>query len=67
MDGKVLCFTGYWDDRNTTCDGVMHLLKVLYYLADDTIEVKDITWPDAPYILYKRAKLPKVSFQTYFI
>ncbi|KAG8329790.1 EF-hand domain-containing member C2 [Homalodisca vitripennis] len=58
MDGKVLCFTGYWDDR-LTCDGDLHLLKVLYYLADDTIEVKDVTWKGQPYTLYKRAKLPK--------
>lgn len=62
MDGKVLCFTGYWDDR-ATCDGELHLLKVLYYLADDTIEVKDVTWKDKPCILYKRAKLPKVRFR----
>lgn len=61
MDGKVLCFTGYWDDR-ATCDGELHLLKVLYYLADDTIEVKDVTWKDQHYTLYKKAKLPKVWF-----
>lgn len=60
MDGKVLCFTGYWDDR-ATCDGELHLLKVLYYLADDTIEVKDVTWKDQHYTLYKKAKLPKVT------
>lgn len=60
MDGKVLSFTAYWDESEKH-HGVVHKLEVLYYLADDTIEVKDITYKDEHSLLYRRAKLPKVG------
>ncbi|XP_075235583.1 EF-hand domain-containing family member C2-like isoform X2 [Lycorma delicatula] len=58
MDRKVLSFSAYWDDRETHC-GELHLLQVRFYLADNTIEVKDVTDKDNNFLLIHRAKLPK--------
>lgn len=61
-DRKVLRFYGYWDDRDSE-HGVLHDLEIYYYLADDTIEIKDIVPPnagrDSSFMFMKRAKLPK--------
>ncbi|KAI4467069.1 ef-hand domain c-terminal containing protein [Holotrichia oblita] len=61
-DRKVLRFYGYWDDRDSE-HGVLHDLEIYYYLADDTIEIKDIVPPnagrDSGFMFMKRAKLPK--------
>lgn len=58
MDSRILAFDGYWDDRATTY-GYLHLVKLYYYLADETTEIKDVTEKDKPYIIVKRIKLPK--------
>ncbi|GJQ82716.1 hypothetical protein Trydic_g19726 [Trypoxylus dichotomus] len=61
-DRKVLRFYGYWDDRQSE-HGVLHDLEIYYYLADDTIEIKDIVPPnagrDSGFMFMKRAQLPK--------
>ncbi|XP_039295468.1 EF-hand domain-containing family member C2 isoform X2 [Nilaparvata lugens] len=58
LDRKVLNFSAYWDDRHTQF-GQLHLLQVRYYLADDTVEVKDVTDKDHSFLLMHRDKLPK--------
>lgn len=40
-DRCVLRFYGYWDDRESE-DGILHKLVLLFYLADDTVEVKEV-------------------------
>ena len=40
-DRKVLRFYGYWDDQETVY-GYLHRLEILYYLADDTIEIREV-------------------------
>ncbi|XP_017782894.1 PREDICTED: EF-hand domain-containing family member C2-like [Nicrophorus vespilloides] len=63
FDKKILRFYGYWDDRDSDF-GEFHDLEIYYYLADDTIEIKDIIPPnggrDTGSLLMKRSKLPKV-------
>jgi hypothetical protein len=41
-DRKVLRFYGYWDDQETVF-GYLHRLEILYYLADDTIEIREVS------------------------
>jgi hypothetical protein len=59
----VLRFHGFWDDRASDC-GDLHKLEVLYFLADDTIEVHEIFGPNSGRmsngIFLKREKLIKV-------
>ncbi|KAL0281144.1 UNVERIFIED_CONTAM: hypothetical protein PYX00_002220 [Menopon gallinae] len=62
FDKCILKFYGYWDDRPSTY-GYLHKMEVLYFLADDTIEIKEIIPPNSgidngPTFL-KRGKLPK--------
>lgn len=59
----MLRFYGYWDDRETEF-GYIHHLEIHYYLADDTIEIKE-TVPensgrDSGFMFLKRQKLPKL-------
>lgn len=60
---QILKFYGYWDDQDNEF-GILHHLEIYYYLADDTVEIKDILPPnsgtDAKSMLVKRSKLPKV-------
>lgn len=56
LDGLVLKFNAYWDDRRSE-SGRLHRLVLLYYLADDTVEVRF----DNGAILVKRGPMPKVS------
>lgn len=61
-DRCVLRFYGYWDDRESE-DGILHKLVVLFYLADDTIEVKEVLPVNSGRTgktLLARCKLPKV-------
>lgn len=61
-DRKVLHFKGYWDDQNTEF-GYVHHLEIRYYLADDTIEIKELqseTGGEPGFMFLKRGKLPKV-------
>ncbi|XP_043227420.1 EF-hand domain-containing family member C2-like [Amphibalanus amphitrite] len=61
-DGKVLRFWGYWDDRPVP-HGELRDLVLLYYLADDTVELKEIVGHNAGRYkapsLVRRGKLPK--------
>lgn len=69
FDRKVLRFYGYWDDRRTA-DGILHNLELLYYLADDTIEIKEITYDcgiEKGSMFIRREKLPKVRNFLYFL
>ncbi|CAH1175792.1 unnamed protein product [Phaedon cochleariae] len=61
-DKKILHFQGYWDDQNTEY-GYVHHLQFRYYLADDTIEIKELqeeSGGEPAFIFLKRGKLPKV-------
>lgn len=59
---QVLRFFGYWDDRETEF-GYVHVLDINYYLADDTIEIKenvrDNSGCDSGITFIRRQKLPK--------
>lgn len=61
---KVLRFYGYFDNRMSEY-GLIHRLEVQYYLADDTIAVKEDVPPntgrDTGILFCKRGKLPKVN------
>lgn len=56
-------FYGYWDDRGTDF-GYVHVLEIHYYLADDTIEIKeslpDNSGSDTGILFLRRQKLPKL-------
>lgn len=69
FDRKVLRFYGYWDDRESL-HGVLHDLEIYYYLADDTIEIKEIIPPnsghDSGFMFLQRSKLPKVKALRHF-
>ncbi|XP_052753488.1 EF-hand domain-containing family member C2-like isoform X2 [Galleria mellonella] len=62
FDRQVLRFYGYWDDRESEF-GVVHNLEIHYFLADDTIEIKEVYPPNSgteggPMFL-KRMRLPR--------
>lgn len=69
FDRKVLRFYGYWDDRESL-HGVLHDLEIYYYLADDTVEIKEIIPPnsgrDSGIMFLQRSKLPKVKELRHF-
>ncbi|EDV34107.1 uncharacterized protein Dana_GF15903 [Drosophila ananassae] len=58
-DRKVLKFFAYWDDR--TEFGDVRKLELCYYLADDTIEIKEAhirnSGRDGPTVFLKRGRL----------
>ncbi|XP_066601113.1 EF-hand domain-containing family member C2-like [Prorops nasuta] len=62
-DRKVLRFYGYWDDRESP-NGILHDLEIHYFLADNTVEIKEISeknsGQDASGMFLKRMKVPKV-------
>ncbi|XP_059052304.1 EF-hand domain-containing family member C2-like isoform X2 [Achroia grisella] len=62
FDRQVLRFYGYWDDRESEF-GVMHNLEIHYFLADDTIEIKEVFPPnsgtEAGPMFLKRMRLPR--------
>lgn len=65
---QVLKFDAYWDDRNSEFGDLRHLV-VHYYLADDTVEIKE-TFPvnsgrpeGGSGIFLKRMRLPKGDHQ----
>lgn len=60
-DGQVLCFYATWEDP--AADGERRAYKVLYFLADDTVEVNEIKQANSgreqfPSLL-KRSRLPR--------
>ncbi|CAH1401552.1 unnamed protein product [Nezara viridula] len=58
MDNRILTFKAYWDDQDTE-GGYVHLLRILFFLNDNTIEVKDVTESEKPYYIIKRTKISK--------
>ncbi|KAJ8920607.1 hypothetical protein NQ315_004746 [Exocentrus adspersus] len=61
-DRKVLNFKGYWDDQKTEY-GYIHLLEIRYYLADDTIEIKELqseSGGEPGFMFLRRGKLPRI-------
>ncbi|KAG8235664.1 hypothetical protein J437_LFUL016037 [Ladona fulva] len=65
-DRQVLRFWGYWDDRETP-HGLLHHLRLHYYLADDTIEITEegnkTEGLEMGPVFLRRTKLPK-NFST---
>lgn len=57
-DKQILKFYGYWQEKTEL--GEFHNLEIYYYLADDTIEIKEVSCPG---VFLKRGKLPKVRIQ----
>lgn len=61
-DRKVLRFSAYWDDRESLF-GDMHDLMLYYFLADDTMQVRELyprnSGRDAPPKFLARRKIPK--------
>ncbi|KAM3965215.1 EF-hand domain-containing family member C2 [Aphomia sociella] len=62
FDRQVLRFYGYWDDRDSEF-GVMHHLEIHYFLADDTIEIKEVlpanSGTEGGPMFLKRMRLPR--------
>ncbi|XP_063536480.1 EF-hand domain-containing family member C2-like [Cydia strobilella] len=62
FDRQVLRFYGYWDDRGSEF-GTNHTLEIHYFLADDTIEIKETLPPnsgmEAGPMFLKRMRLPR--------
>ncbi|XP_033239499.1 EF-hand domain-containing family member C2-like [Drosophila pseudoobscura] len=60
-DRQILKFQAYWDDR--TEFGDVRKLEICYYLADDTIEIKEAhirnSGRDGPTVFLKRARLAR--------
>ncbi|XP_076165336.1 EF-hand domain-containing family member C2 [Ptiloglossa arizonensis] len=63
-DRQVLRFYGYWDDTDNLY-GIIHVLEIHYYLADNTMEIKEILPPnsgrDTGFMFMRRMKVPKFS------
>ncbi|CAG5017885.1 unnamed protein product [Parnassius apollo] len=61
-DGKVLAFNAVWDDRDSV-NGELGEYKLLYFLQDDTIAIKELhdgRGGKEPFpMLLKKTKLPK--------
>lgn len=62
-DGQVLRFYCVWDERDVVAGGEKRFMVLLYFLADNTIEVKEVRGPnsgrDGPATFLKRCVLPK--------
>lgn len=67
-DRHVLSFDVMWRDK-TLCGGI-NFYKMNYFLADDTIEVKEIRMQNSgkdPFpLLLKRGKVPKIPHLTHY-
>ncbi|CAL7948730.1 unnamed protein product [Xylocopa violacea] len=61
-DKQVLRFYGYWDDTDSL-HGIVHDLEIHYYLADNTMEIKENVPPntgrDSGPMFLRRMKIPK--------
>ncbi|XP_076235048.1 EF-hand domain-containing family member C2 [Calliopsis andreniformis] len=61
-DKQVLRFFAYWDDTDNLY-GIIHDLEIHYYLADNTLEIKENIPPnsgrDSGSIFLRRMKVPK--------
>lgn len=62
FDRQVLRFHGYWDDRYSEF-GTMHKLEIHYFLADDTIEIKELlpknSGNESSSMFLKKMRLPR--------
>ena len=67
-DRKVLSFSIVWDDE--TLEGQKNYYTLNYYLADDTIELKEIRKPNSgkdPFpLMLNRKKIPKLPILTHY-
>lgn len=67
-DRKVLSFNALWEDN--TLEGGTNLFTVNYFLADDSVEVKEVrrqnNGRDPFPLLLRRQKLPKVPIHTHY-
>ena len=67
-DRKVLSFRVLWDDQ--TLEGMVNFFVLNYFLADDSVEVKEIVKQNSgkdPFpLLLHRGKLPKVPIMTHY-
>ncbi|XP_041699921.1 EF-hand domain-containing family member C2-like [Coregonus clupeaformis] len=65
-DGNLLRFYCHWDDSENTF-GDPHELTLHYFLADDTIEIREVIYPnsgqDAASKFLHRSKLPKARWE----
>lgn len=63
-EGHVLRFYGVWDDTETMFGDIREVV-LHYFLADDTIEIKEVipvnSGRDAVPLFLNRQKLPKVN------
>ncbi|XP_030765357.1 EF-hand domain-containing protein 1-like [Sitophilus oryzae] len=66
-DGKILRFKAAWDDRENELGDLMKF-EILYFLADDTVCVKNVQQENSgrdPYpLLLRKIKLPKIYTDT---
>lgn len=67
-DRKVLSFSIYWQD--TTLEGGVNYYTLNFFLADDTIEVKELRKPNSgkdPFpLLLNRQKMPKIPIMSHY-
>lgn len=60
----IFRFHGYWDDSDSEF-GIMHYLEIHYFLADDTIEIKEVmphnSGTESGPMFLKRMRLPRVN------
>lgn len=65
-DKQVLRFYGYWDDTDNLY-GVVHDLEIYYYLADNTMEIKENlpsnSGRDSGSTFLRRMQVPKVRIR----
>jgi hypothetical protein len=67
-DRKVLSFKLLWND--TTLEGGFNYFTLNYFLADDTVEVKELRFQNSgrdPFpLLLRKQKLPKKAINTVY-
>ncbi|GBP85145.1 EF-hand domain-containing family member C2 [Eumeta japonica] len=63
FDRQVLRFYGYWDDRDSMF-GTLHRLEIHYFLADETMEIKELlshsSGREGTTMFLKRMRLPRI-------
>ncbi|XP_050433887.1 EF-hand domain-containing family member C2-like [Adelges cooleyi] len=59
LEGKVLSFKAYWDDRQSA-EGLLHFMEVHYFLLDDTMAIMEMGEDDKMTMFLQRQRIPKV-------
>ena len=63
MDSKVLCFFAVWDDADTLYKET-RTFTIHYFLADNTVEIREVTEPNSDHepfpVMMRRKRLPKL-------